>query len=99
MDISNNLNGCQGNQAKGKKPITKGYIVYDFIYITFFKLQKWRTDYWLRRVRDRSWGGGKRWGWIHKCTNMIQLNRDTPTQNIFHDMKRNFGRAMSKTFQ
>lgn len=40
MDISNNLNGCQGNQAKGKKPITKGYIVYDFIYITFFKLQK-----------------------------------------------------------
>lgn len=59
MDISNNLNGCQGNQAKGKKPITKGYIVYDFIYITFFKLQKWRTDYWLRRVRQESGAGEK----------------------------------------
>lgn len=52
------------------------------------KLQRWRTDYWLPRVRDGAVGGGGRWGWIRKPTHMIKLYRNRPTEYIFHAIKR-----------
>lgn len=40
INTRNNLGGSQGNYAEWKQPLSKGYILYDPIYITFLKLKK-----------------------------------------------------------
>lgn len=48
IDIHDNLDECQTHYAKWKEPVSKGYILYGSIYMTFLKRQKYsgRTDQW-----------------------------------------------------
>ena len=62
MDTHYILEESPGNCAELKKPISKGYVLYDLTYITLFqktKFWKERTDWWFPGVRDgRGVGGG-----------------------------------------
>ena len=58
-DTHNNMYASQNNYAKLEQPDKKGYIVYGFIYITFFKnanesIESQKADWWL--LRDVSGG-------------------------------------------
>ena len=41
-DTCNNMDGSQGHHAEWKKTISKDYILYDSMYITFSKWQNYR---------------------------------------------------------
>lgn len=52
----------QGIMLSEVKPVSKGYILCDFIYISIFEMTKlwtWKTDQWLPGVRDEE---GR---WLH----------------------------------
>lgn len=38
------LDGLQGNYTQWKKSLSKGYMLYDFIYITVLKWQNYRNE-------------------------------------------------------
>ena len=46
IDIHDDLGECLTHYAKWKEPVSKGYILYGSIYMTFLKRQKYsdRTD-------------------------------------------------------
>lgn len=53
---SNNLDGSQVHDAECKKPISKGHILYDSIYVI---LSQWQiVELEIRLVVARDWGGG-----------------------------------------
>ena len=58
IDTSSNLDESPENYAKWRKPIPKGYILYDYNYVTFLKCQNYRNG---EQISDcQEWGEGGR---------------------------------------
>lgn len=56
-DMCNNMDESQKHYAKWKKPKTKDYILYDLIYMTFWKRKNYRDRSVVARagVGERDW--------------------------------------------
>ena len=70
INTLNNLDGSQGNYAEWKKSISKGYVLYDSIYMKNLKLQEYSTE-----VRDV--GPRRKWIWLWRVAKRESCGDDT----------------------
>ena len=66
LNTCNNLDGSQGQYADQKKLISKGFILYNAIYVAYSKWQNQSGGGQIRGCQGWGWGGcggkGPAWG-------------------------------------